>query len=195
MPKGRGFRSVNFDDFLFTSIGDEKKEPTNCNIISLVNYANTLLEFRIRRLFLLINIVQLVYILASFAINKERRNFTINKREFKAISMELLLIVALFFAASITKNSEILLLVLFVLLLIVWLGLFWNIFKLGQDLFTFPIINLYGLLSTFVVLRSNLYARSLTYNLAMQQIIWSCIITYLIHIIFLVLKYLLERNV
>ena len=52
MPKGRGFRSVNFDDFLFTSIGDEKKEPTNCNIISLVNYANTLLEFRIRRLFL-----------------------------------------------------------------------------------------------------------------------------------------------
>ena len=25
MPKGRGFRSVNFDDFLFTSIGDEKK--------------------------------------------------------------------------------------------------------------------------------------------------------------------------
>ena len=56
--------------------------------------------------FWLINIVQLVYILASFAINKERRNFTINKREFKAISMELLLIVALFFAASITKNSE-----------------------------------------------------------------------------------------
>ena len=52
MPKGRGFRSVNFDDFLVTSIGDEKKEPTNCNIISLVNYANTLLEFRIRRLFL-----------------------------------------------------------------------------------------------------------------------------------------------
>ncbi len=145
--------------------------------------------------FWLINIVQLVYILASFAINKERRNFTINKREFKAISMELLLIVALFFAASITKNSEILLLVLFLLLLIVWLGLFWNIFKLGQDLFTFPIINLYGLLSTFVVLRSNLYARSLTYNLAMQQIIWSCIITYLIHIFFLVLKYLLERNV
>ena len=69
MPKGRGFRSVNFDDFLFTSIGDEKKEPTNCNIISLVEDC-----------FWLINIVQLVYILASFAINKERRNFTINKK-------------------------------------------------------------------------------------------------------------------
>ena len=130
--------------------------------------------------FWLINIVQLVYILASFAINKERRNFTINKREFKAISMELLLIVALFFAASITKNSEILLLVLFLLLLIVWLGLFWNIFKLGQDLFTFPIINL--------------YARSLTYNLAMQQIIWSCIITYLIHIFFFSVKIFIGKK-
>lgn len=134
-----------------------------------------------------LNVVQIIYILVSFTANKTLQNFTLKKRTFGTISGELLLIVVLFFIASFIKSSEVLIVILFISLMTVWLILIWNILKLGQNLFDFSIINLYGLLSTLAVLRSNLYMLSPTYNIAMQQIIWSCMITYLVHIIFFAL--------
>ena len=145
-------------------------------------------NLELRNCFWTLNVVQIIYILVSFTANKTLQNFALNKKRiFGTISGELLLIIVLFFIASFIKSSEALIVILFISLMTVWLILIWNIFKLGQNLFDFSIINLYGLLSTLAVLRSNLYMLSPTYYIAMQQIIWSCMITYLVHLIFLAL--------
>lgn len=159
----------------------------HCFFSNYVWYFDIMLEFGIRKKFWTLNAVQVVYNFIVVRMNRNHNNMAINGRKiFGILCAELLLITVLIFLAGSTKNdngAKVTAIVLFILIVLL-AGLIYFLFRSNLNPFSFWIANMYGLAATLVVYRSNQYMLSLTYEQSMQQWIYSCLITYLISLIF-----------
>lgn len=152
--------------------------------------------------FWILNAVQIIYISAALKTSGKGTNTAISGKKAAAIAgLELLAFAALAALFRFMPNFgmipnymkskvfTLLILCFLVLALAIFLR---QVFR-GTSPFSPFMVNLFAFASTLVVLRANQYVLSPSMEAAMEQILWSCCITYSIHLLFLVCKIMKEK--
>lgn len=157
-------------------------------ISCLFLFVDVILCYRLKfkSCFLIVNIIQIIYILTSIKLLKNDRIINCKKIEkmFFLLTMELTSIIVMFFIAKILKNGFILESFINIELILLSISIILILLKSEIHSQIFVILNLFGFISSIVVFRSSLHIL----NITIKEMILLSLVTYIISIFVLFIR-------